>query len=120
MSTLRQCGKAVPPYSCSCTPSSQRSLPVDLLHPHPVPVPQVLVEERGSRVVGLAHSLTGFAKDHLFKVGHEALIHSLWHRWQVISQVAAWTNVWVGTSNTFDSTMTHAFEGQRGPCQGGV
>lgn len=48
--------------------------------PHPVPVPQVLVEERGSRVVGLAHSLTGFAKDHLFKVGHEALIHSLWHK----------------------------------------
>lgn len=43
--------------------------------PHPVPVPQVLVEERGNRVVGLAHSLAGFAKDHLFKVGH-----SLWHK----------------------------------------
>lgn len=42
--------------------------------PHPVSVTEALVEGRGSRVVGLAHSLAGFAKDPLFKVGHEVLI----------------------------------------------
>lgn len=63
-----------PPYSCSYAPSSQKSLPADLLHASFCLGAGSPGGGKGQQVVGLAHSLAGFAKDHLFKVGHKALI----------------------------------------------
>lgn len=68
-------------------------------------------------MVGLAHSLAGLAKDHLFKVGHKALVVFSTRR-PVISQGVTWGYVWV-EDGTFDGTTAYASEGQRERCQEG-
>lgn len=78
-------------------------------HHDSVPEGLALVEGRGSRVVGLAHSLTDSVKDRLFQWDTKKHFGT---RWLAISQVVTWENVWVEDS-TFDGTMAYASEGQR-------
>lgn len=71
--------------------------------PHPVLVPEVLVEGRGSRVVGLGSFSGWLCQGPPVQSGTRSPDIVFGTRRLVISQVAAWENVWVEDS-TFDGT----------------